>query len=451
MSRRGVSLDLPRTADGRPILRDDDLRVYDPTPQRSGGRDRYYCPVHGGDHQRSFSVDPDTGKYTCHTCKASGTLREFWPDTEGKRPSRRAPALTVEEMGRRALERRAQAEAERLEHLAGEIPAAARSFLSRLASMQEALCDSECPGAVYLRGRGLDHARAVALGVGYASPNAWPSDHGRRVGRLVYPLADPVTGRVVSAVGRLCVDLSPSWSEERCEQFKEAKQRKLAGCPAGVWPYGSVATAREHTLPLVFVEGPADVLALLQHPLMVYPVLGLIGTSNVMPMASLRGVAGVVLALDDDEGGKRGTQQAHVDLALAGVRVEAPERGWLGGAKDIGELAERAAAMADDESDNVETTLAYAAAVDAVTTACARLPMTTWDDGRVGAFLSALHDRVVAALATIPKPWPPFDMGPIDDAIAVRDWATFLLTVARCEREYVSLVRSCTYWDRTTS
>lgn len=439
MSRRGVALDLPRTADGRPILSDDDLRVYDPMPRRSGGRDRYYCPIHGGDHQQSFSVDPDTGKYVCHTCKASGTLREFWPDAEGKRPSRRAAPPTVEEMGRRALERRAQADAERLEHLAGEIPSAARAFLARLESMQEALRDPGCPGAAYLRGRGLDPERAVTLGVGYAPPNAWPGDRDRRVGRLVYPLADPMSGRVVSAVGRLCIDPSLAWSDGLREQFKGAKQRKLPGCPAGIWPYASIAEARDRARPLVLVEGPADALALAQHPMMTYPVLGLIGTANVLPATSLRGVAGVVLALDDDEGGKKGMLQTRVDLALAGIRVVAAAPGWLGGAKDAGELADRAAAAAHDDGDDVETILAYDGAVQAVVEVCASIDpiRCEWDESRVGALLSSLYDRVAAALATVPKPWPAFDMERIDDALTARDWVSFVAAVDESERQYL--------------
>ena len=36
----------------------------------SGGKLRYYCPVHGGDNQRSFEVNPDTGHFKCHACSA---------------------------------------------------------------------------------------------------------------------------------------------------------------------------------------------------------------------------------------------------------------------------------------------------------------------------------------------------------------------------------------------
>lgn len=96
MSRRGpgTPLDLPRTKDGRAILRQADLDAYDHAPARAGGRERYFCPIHGGDHQRSLAVDPDSGKFTCHSCGATGTLREQWPDGGGA--FKRTPAPSVE-------------------------------------------------------------------------------------------------------------------------------------------------------------------------------------------------------------------------------------------------------------------------------------------------------------------------------------------------------------------
>src|SRR5258708_40109126 len=36
-----------------------------------GGRLRAYCPIHGGDHQRSLSIDPETGWGFCHLCNAT--------------------------------------------------------------------------------------------------------------------------------------------------------------------------------------------------------------------------------------------------------------------------------------------------------------------------------------------------------------------------------------------
>ncbi len=384
MSHRGpgIPLDLARTKDGRAILSRADLQQYDPTPQRSGGRDRYFCPVHGSDHGRSLTVDPHTGKFLCHTCKASGTLREHWPNADGK-PARPARALSIEEIGRHALAAQRRAEEERTARLAADLPTQAAAFIERLDAMSAALRVPDCPGAVYLRSRGLDPVHAASLGVGYAEPNAWPGDRfknegrGLTTGRVVYPLADPMTGRVVSAVGRLCVDMSPDWTTERREEFKTVKQRKLTGCPAGVWPYASLVAAREQGTPLVLVEGPADALALMRYGTLPYPVLALIGTADVLPHASLRGVVGVVAALDADDAGASATRKLRVDLPIgAGVPVEAPEAGWLGDAKDAGELAARCVVPGHDNLEDLDAALALAHALDALRQAGERLVMT---------------------------------------------------------------------------
>ncbi len=374
MSHRGpgTPLSLTRTKDGRAILSRADLEQYDHTPQRSGGRDRYFCPIHGGDHQQSLSVDPHTGKYKCHTCGEAGTLRDHWPNADGK-PARPARALSIAEIGRHALAAQRRAEEERTARLAADLPTQAAAFIERLDAMSTALRAPDCPGAVYLRSRGLDPVHAASLGVGYAAPNAWPGDYDRLVGRVVYPLADPATGRVVSAVGRLCIDPAPDWTEAQRASFKDAKQRKLTGCPAGVWPYVSIATARDRGRPLALVEGPADALALMRYGTLPYPVLALLGTANLLTRASVKGVGGVVLAFDADDGGVAATLKARIELALVGVPVDVPEAGWLGDAKDAGELAARCVVPGHDNLEDLDAALALAHALDVLTRAGERL------------------------------------------------------------------------------
>jgi len=370
----GTPLDLPRTKDGRPILSRADLDAYDYAPTRSGGRDRYFCPIHGGDHQRSLTLDPETGKFKCHTCGEGGTLHDYWPN-QGGSPVKRAPAPSIEEIGRREREARTRADAERAERLAAEVPVEASSFLATFDTMVDELRITTCPGATYLRGRGLDPTVASSLGVGYVAANVWPSDAQRarykeplRAGRVVYPLADPATGRTVSALGRLCADLQPAWPEDRQKDFKELKQRKLTGCPAGVWPVESLVAARERGSPVALVEGPADALALLQHPAVPCEVVALAGTASVLPMESLKGVAGVILALDSDAAGVKATRKLRVDLAVAGIAVEVMPPGWLGeGVKDAGELA-KAAAQGEEGA-----AARYDQAVAALHDACGRL------------------------------------------------------------------------------
>jgi len=444
MSRRGpgAPLALPRTKDGRAILSRADLDAYDHAPHRSGGRERYYCPIHGSDHQQSLSVDPHTGKYKCHTCGEGGTLREHWPDGGGA--FKRAPAPSIVEIGKRELAARRRSDAERVERLAAEIPAAASSFLATFDTMAAALRAPDNAGAAYLRRRGLDSELAASFGVGYAAPNAWPGDRGRAAGRIVYPLADPLTGRVVSALGRLCADLQPTWPEDKRQQFKSLKQRKLFGCPAGIWPYANLAAARARCRALVFVEGPADVLALRARGPLPYDceIVALTGTADVLPMAALTGVAGVVLALDADDGGVKASRKLRVDLALAGIAVESVRRGWLGlgDEKDPAELAALALRDEDAAADG------FGCAFADVREACERLMMRQpWDDDSAGAVVRAMYDWLNDVAVQYPQPWPEIDdawTDAIDRACEAYDWPALATAVAACEQGYYARFRT---------
>jgi hypothetical protein len=440
----GVALALARTADGRPILARADLERYDPHFTRSGGRERFYCPVHGSDQQRSLTVDPRTGHYHCHTCKASGTLRDYWPDRVPKASRPAAVPPSLEEIGRRALENRARIQAARAERLAGALPREAAAFLVRCDAMNRALREPDCPGAAYLRRRGLDPALAAALGAGYAAPNAWPGDRGRTVGRIVYPLADPTTGHLMSALGRLCADPDDTWSDAVRAAFKAAKQRKLAGCPAGVWPYASVATALENRRPLVLVEGPADALAVLRATTQPLAVVALVGTANVVPATLLRALPGVVAALDADGSGARAVRALRTECAIAGVPVDVLPPDWLGeeGAKDPGDLAARAAAEAPGNA-AAAARRAYARAGAAVELACARLCGAPWEDDRAMTLLVGLYDHCARLCRDLPAPYPAFPEDAeraIDATFAARDWAALVAAVEACERGFQALI-----------
>jgi len=300
--------------------------------------------------------------------------------------------------------------------------------------MNDALRDPDCPGAAYLRGRGLDPALAADLGAGYAAPDAWPGDRGRAVGRIVYPLSDPTTGTVVSALGRLCVDQDARWPVAVMAEFKRLKQRKLAGCPAGIWPYRNVAAAVANRWPLILVEGPADVLALLQWARQPLAVVALIGTANVLPAALLGAVAGVVAALDEDGSGARAARELRAACAIAGARVEAMPAGWLGdGDADPGDLAARLVGMIEGAE---EAARAYDGAIDALTLACARVTALAWDEDAVTTLLANLYERRAAG-GDSQQPWPSIPAAvdqAIDEACAARDWAALITAAKACEK-----------------
>jgi len=317
---------VPRTADGRPILR---LSELDGTATAWGtGRRRYPCPIHGSDHQRSLSVDLATGLFYCHCCGAAGRLHDYCDADGPAGPSRSRP---VDDAARQRERRTALARADR-EYAAlldAPPPAAAAALLARLPALSRALRAPDSPGAAYLRGRGLDPVLAASLGAGYAAPGLWPGDRPGEPGRVVYPLSDPRTGRHVSLLGRACTEESGA---------RDQRHRKLPGCPAGVWPIASYARALRLGAALVLVEGPADALALLACPGLP-PVAALGGTRLSISLSVLCRLSGVVLALDDDPAGRTATERLRADLALLGVAHTAVPAGWLGGASDPAGLA----------------------------------------------------------------------------------------------------------------
>lgn len=381
----------PRNKNGHPIVWQADLDAFDAHPQRSGGRVRYGCPLHGGDRQKSLSVDLHTGLFHCHACGESGTLRDFWPPAPGgagegpgaRRGWRPPTPPTRAALGQQSWARRARADAAREERLAASPTPEGVAFLALLPDACMALRDPTGPGAIYLRGRGLDPLVAADLGAGYVGPNVWPTDTGRAVGRIVYPLADPATGRLVNALGRLCVDPTDAWSPARRAAFKKLKQRKLSGCASGVWPFAALDRARVERRPLVLVEGPADALALAQQARAedpsglsrgAPPALALVGTADALTRASVRGLVGVgvVVALDADEGGRGARSALCAGLALAGVVTVMPPAGWLGDAKDPGDLAWHVA-LADTDTARAEAMAAFTASAQALDAACARV------------------------------------------------------------------------------
>lgn len=323
---RGV----PRTVDGRPIVRLSDLDGAAVTG--GGGRRRYPCPVHGSDRQRSLSVDLTSGLYYCHCCGAAGRLRDYWAADNPAGPLYPRPVDDAARQG----ERRAalvRVDKERTALLDAPPPAAAAALLARLPALSEALRAPDSLGAAYLRGRGLDPTLAATLGAGYVASGLWPGDRSGEPGRVVYPLADPWTGRYVSLLGR-------AGAED--DAARDRRHRKLPGCPAGLWPLASYARALRLGAPLVLVEGPADALALLACPDLP-PVAALGGTRLPLSLAALRRLPGVVLALDDDPAGRAATARLGADLALLGVAHAAVPAGWLGGASDPAGLARAAA------------------------------------------------------------------------------------------------------------
>jgi len=277
-----------------------ECEAYDPRPRFSGGRTRFKCPRHGGDHQKSLSVDPSSGEFTCHnaSCGIWGTLREFWRGGRGaelQRPLRAAEPLLPNEV------------------------AVVRSVEAWRAYQGS-------PAQAYARARGVPDDLARSLGLGYWR-GRWDEVESEW---LTFPMRCPVTGRPVSVAGRNI------HSDDRAVKSRKMGAAGLFGA-AGPGPMPSDVIA---------VEGAFDALALMvlcQQP--IPDVRALMG-AYALPEWFDR-CERVTLLLDDDTEGQRAAVRLRDGLKDrrrrrgCGPRVFFMEPGALlaeYGCKDLGEV-----------------------------------------------------------------------------------------------------------------
>src|SRR5947209_18695191 len=125
----------------------------------SGERLRAMCPVHGGDHQRSLSIDRATGWGFCHCCHATVLVEAL------------SSSLAFVGEGR-SLRKRAGTD----QHPMITTPDWQRAEVAALQAIQpmmrEALAFS-WRAQRYLDERGIPLVSASAAGVGYLSRSVW--------------------------------------------------------------------------------------------------------------------------------------------------------------------------------------------------------------------------------------------------------------------------------------
>jgi Toprim-like len=304
-----------------------------------GGRLRAYCPIHGGDHQRSLSIDPDTGWGFCHCCHATVRLRS----TDA------TPSLFV---GRRHDEHGRNAHTTRII----PFPGTTLSMRTRVATlphwqqeevaalsaiapqMREALWTSRRAQA-YLHARAIPLPLAQATHAGYLSRAVWerallpPAQQmllRRWIGRIVFPLASPDGP---GFIGRALHGWEPGMDEDAHKALLDqpgAPRRWIKTNPAGWFGFDAPQRLARQ---LVLVEGGFDRLALLAAGFPASAIVALVGTAarpawlaRLAPQAR-----GVVLALDGDEGGHAATAHLADEFRRADYTVALcppPRDGW---------------------------------------------------------------------------------------------------------------------------
>jgi DNA polymerase I len=327
------------------LIHDYELARY--APRRSGNKLRAYCPVHGGDHQRSLEVRMiDDGTFKrgyghCHNCKATVFVIEMDPERARWIEQHQGEDFRLKTIDLLRPRSRKKAEGEQWQQQE-------RALLTELyPRMQAALCSS-ARARSYLEQRAIPLEVAQAAGVVYLPAVALKSpdlQERRRLvekwmDRLIFPLwaADGRRGYA----GRTLRLWKPGMDENehkalieewdrragKEEQGKIRRWRKTN--PAGYFGVSLQALSEG----LVVVEGAFDRLALLAAGGVPEQVIALVGTALQGECLPLQ-IRSVVLALDGDSSGKTATQKLRHQLRAGGIGAQicvlpegAQEKDW---------------------------------------------------------------------------------------------------------------------------
>src|SRR6266699_2752618 len=280
----------------------------------SGERLRAMCPVHGGDHQRSLSIDRATGWGFCHCCHATVLVESL------------SSSLVLADKSHALRKRTCGGQ-----HPATTTPDWQRAEVAALQAalplMREALASS-WRAQRYLDERGIPLVSASAAGVGYLSPAVWEkistpeTQHllKRWIGRILFPLASPY-GQ--GFIGRTLLRWEPGMDENSHKVLLDrpgAPRRWIKTNPAGWFGFDAPACLAER---VVLVEGGFDRLVLLAAGFPANAIIALAGTAARPAWLAQCApqVKGVVLALDADNGGEAAMKRLATEFRQAGFIV----------------------------------------------------------------------------------------------------------------------------------
>jgi DNA primase len=280
----------------------------------SGERLRAICPIHGGDHQRSLSIDRATGWGFCHCCHATVLVEAL------------SSSLVLADKSQ-VLKKRGAAGLHPVTTTPGWQRDEVAALQAALPLMREALASSQ-RAQRYLDERGIPLASASTAGVSYLSRAVWEqisppaAQHllKRWIGRILFPLASP-DGR--GFIGRTLLRWEPGMDENTHKTLLDrpgAPRRWIKTNPAG-WFGGDALQHSEG--PLILVEGGFDRLALLSAGMPTESVIALVGTAarpSWLHWLAPR-LTSVVLALDADSGGEEAMERLAGEFQQAGLAV----------------------------------------------------------------------------------------------------------------------------------
>lgn len=263
---------------------------------------RYFCPIHGSDHQRSFKLNQITGHFKCYSCGCWGYIDEI--NKTYKRPSK-VYARWKEQ--RQAVKVEVNVEEKFLEYY-------------------ESLKNQDTDGIAvrYLKWRGIPHDFALTHGLGYASFGRWAQfNHEGKLcrqwkrGRLVFPHTNPQI-EVINLYGRAigANDVPP------------AQKHDNLNLPKGVFNCQGLI---EHEV--ILTEGAFDALSLLLAGYNAAAIFGVRGFDTRWVKSKE-----IIIAFDNDETGQTAWTYLADQLVREGKKVHRLDRKSYRGYKDINEL-----------------------------------------------------------------------------------------------------------------
>ena len=249
------------------------------------------CPIHKGDGQSTFHVNLAKNAFQCFSCKARGNVLDFVAAME--QCSIREAAMKLQEWFAVLEPVAGVASGDCARPEAAQAPAGERPIENKPLSFQLKGLDSAHP---YLQGRNISEETAEEFGVGFFS------GRGSMRGRIVIPIHDE-HGVLLAYAGR-AVDT------------QEPKYKLPAGFHKSLVLYNlhrSLLRNRERVSTAVLVEGFFDCIAVHSAG---HPCVALMGSSLSGEQEDLlcRYFTGVVILMDGDEAGRKGTDECLLRL-----------------------------------------------------------------------------------------------------------------------------------------
>lgn len=265
--------------------------------KRQGGKFRFYCPLHGGDTQRSLEVNQQNGHFICYQCQAWGYLEEHrlekkrqWIAGKNGNNNKSAQKNNLSEIVIRQKR---------------EEPEPNMELSELIKKLQQNFLRNDNPykwGREYLAKRKIPIDLAIRYGVGFAGWGEWPHyKDGRSVrqwkwGRLVFPHTN-TSGEIVNLYGRAVGTNEKVPKQDRHDHLPGAK---------GVF---NAKALQQDTC--YITEGAFDALSLIS--------AGYENTAAIFGVANIRWEwiksNTIGLCLDNDSAGQQACQQ----IAAAGI------------------------------------------------------------------------------------------------------------------------------------